>query len=75
MCGIAGSFGINYNNWDYEKVVQTIKYRGQDSQNLRSWPEKRLLLAQSRLSILGLSSRFNQPFTDGIKSLVINGEI
>lgn len=78
MCGIAGYFGSNPPNDDtISKTLSIMRKRGPDNQSSKSISsghcEVRLL--HSRLSIIDLDTRSNQPFTIGTSSIVYNGEI
>ena len=78
MCGIAGYIGIQKHG--RQKIINTLdlmKNRGPDNQN---WVEyiyknKFILLLHSRLSIIDLDERSNQPFTIGNYTIIYNGEI
>ena len=74
MCGIAGFWG----NGSYatgQDMIQSIRYRGPDFQNV--FFQDNICLAQARLSIIDLDSRSNQPFFNTARtlSMVFNGEI
>lgn len=74
MCGLAGFSG----HGSYEvgqKMIQSIRYRGPDFQNV--FFQEQVCLAHARLSIIDLDNRSNQPFFNADKKLAIifNGEI
>ena len=82
MCGITGI--LNFSNNDHYYFYETIKkinvnlnYRGPDNTGI--WYDKNNLcyLGHTRLSIIDLSSRSNQPMIDDSEKFVItfNGEI
>ena len=79
MCGIAGYWGSRRPS--EEAVCRTLhlmKRRGPDGQ--RSWHAdaghgRTVSLLHSRLSIIDLDSRADQPFTIGPLTIVFNGEI
>lgn len=77
MCGIAGYFGKS--EIEQKKIVycrKLMKNRGPDSSNIyTNHKKKKLYLLHSRLSIIDLNSRSNQPFIDGDNILIFNGEI
>ncbi len=77
MCGIAGYFGRS--EIEQKKIAycrKLMKNRGPDSSNIyTNHKKKKLYLLHSRLSIIDLNSRSNQPFIDGDNILIFNGEI
>tara|TARA_B100000989_G_scaffold11566_1_gene7915 strand:+ start:38715 stop:40532 length:1818 start_codon:yes stop_codon:yes gene_type:complete len=77
MCGIAGYFGKS--EIEQKKIAycrKLMKNRGPDSSNIyTNHKKKKLYLLHSRLSIIDLNSRSNQPFIDGDNILIFNGEI
>ena len=78
MCGIAGYF--SYKKLSQEKTQKTLealKHRGPDNSSYLSTTlgDKYLTLLHTRLSILDLKSRSNQPFKYKNIVLVFNGEI
>jgi len=74
MCGIAGFIGIG-NKEMGQKMIQSIRYRGPNNQNV--FHNENVCLAHARLSIIDLSESANQPmFSDDKKiAIVFNGEI
>lgn len=79
MCGIAGYFGTQTIS---EERIQTclglMRRRGPDHAAYRHWAngsDKNVYLLFSRLSIIDLDSRANQPFNVGRKWIVFNGEM
>ena len=78
MCGIAGYFGQSPPT---EQAVQAtldrMKQRGPDHQESCTIcaGNQQVVLLHSRLSIIDLDERSNQPFTIGPATLVYNGEI
>ena len=79
MCGISGY--ISKTNLVAENgikhTLELMKKRGPDSQNfyLNSDGSKQLALLHSRLNIIDLNERANQPFFDEHFVIVFNGEI
>jgi asparagine synthase (glutamine-hydrolysing) len=81
MCGIAGSIQLHIQDLSlrtshHTQVLKSLSHRGPDAQF--SWNTiKHVALYHSRLSILDLDARANQPFFDvtGRYALVFNGEI
>lgn len=78
MCGIAGYIG--YSPQYKERVANTLslmRNRGPDDQSYWSCEDGHLQvgLLHSRLSIIDLNERSNQPFTLDECTLVFNGEI
>lgn len=80
MCGIAGFFSKErVGDSQIHKTLNLMKNRGPDYQDFRlfrtSGEEKHIGLLHSRLSIIDLDPRSNQPFTIGNHTIVFNGEI
>ena len=80
MCGISGYFCKNkVAESCIHKTLNLMKNRGPDNQDFRpfrtSGKEKHIGLLHSRLSIIDLEPRSNQPFTIGNHTIVFNGEI
>lgn len=78
MCGIAGYIGKEM--IDEQRILHTLeimKNRGPDNQEYRIMRQGDtfIILLHSRLSIIDLDSRSNQPFTIGDTTIVYNGEI
>ena len=78
MCGISGFFGNK--KLDRSKLISTLnqmKFRGPDHQSYKHYnvANKKLYLLHSRLSIIDLEPRSNQPFEIDGFVLVFNGEI
>ena len=76
MCGISGYFGEKKINLVKKKIIDSLKHRGPDNQSIfESYKKSKVFLAFSRLSIIDLNSRSNQPYK--YKNLIIcfNGEI
>src|SRR2546426_7072066 len=79
VCGIAGYYGTRMLGREpIERCLGLMSRRGPDQQAARSWqrPDGRsLTLLFSRLSIIDLDERANQPFNVGSQWLVFNGEL
>tara|TARA_Y100000590_G_scaffold442427_1_gene570518 strand:- start:530 stop:2362 length:1833 start_codon:yes stop_codon:yes gene_type:complete len=79
MCGIAGYFGkVSISKENIEKTLQRMRQRGPDFSNYfsKSYPNNLFIyLLHSRLSIIDLHSRSNQPFKIGDDIMIFNGEI
>jgi asparagine synthase (glutamine-hydrolysing) len=79
MCGIAGYFGTDSPSPDrVDECLRLMRRRGPDAAAsyrfaTRSGPEA--LLLHSRLSIIDLDERANQPFRIGSHVMVDNGEL
>ncbi|MFA4903574.1 MAG: asparagine synthase (glutamine-hydrolyzing) [Desulfobaccales bacterium] len=79
MCGIAGYFGLK--ELDPERLqacLALMRRRGPDHEAFRHWTNpagRNVYLLHSRLSIIDLDPRANQPFQVGSKWLVYNGEL
>lgn len=72
MCGILTAIG-HHNKQSFEKALCTLSHRGPDAQGI--WGEKEVLMGHTRLSIIDLDKRSNQPMVDERYALVFNGEI
>lgn len=78
MCGIAGYFGnLEMNPGALQNCIQLMKRRGPDADAIyqHSFSNQKVYLLHSRLSIIDLESRANQPFRIGSKLLIFNGEL
>ena len=79
MCGISGS--ITKEKFEnlalIKKTLFLMKRRGPDNQNFYKKKEKNksINLLHSRLNIIDVKSRSNQPMTIGEYTLIFNGEI
>lgn len=79
MCGISGY--ISKANFiadnGIERTLELMKRRGPDSKNFfkKSYNSKQLALLHSRLNIIDLNVRANQPYYDENFIIVFNGEI
>lgn len=76
MCGIAGLIGAENYKSQLENMLQSQKHRGPDFSGTY-FDEGFVALGHNRLSIIDLSKKANQPFTDnyGRYIIVFNGEI
>ena len=74
MCGIFGLYNFQANT---SQIVQNLKKRGPDSNEIKSFLNEKLILGHTRLAIIDKSSNANQPMSDenGSIHLVYNGEI
>jgi asparagine synthase (glutamine-hydrolysing) len=79
MCGIAGYFGINIISADrLERCKQLMERRGPDGNGYlykKVGKNRHAQLLHSRLRILDLDERSNQPFLTDDDCLTFNGEI
>ena len=78
MCGIAGYFGKSKKpDTIISKTLQSLKHRGPDSSNyFKNLGQKNnIYLLHTRLNIIDIDDRSNQPFHIGPFVLVFNGEI
>ncbi len=80
MCGIAGFFGKSKfapNNYEINKCLKLMYNRGPDAKGkiLKGLNDKSLVFLHSRLSIIDLTKKSNQPFEDENGILTFNGEI
>ena len=74
MCGIYGYIGNNVASVR-DTFKKNLKHRGPDDNGVFEDNEKKLLLGHTRLSIIDLEERSNQPFKIGNFVLIFNGEI
>lgn len=79
MCGIAGFVGsCSLSQGTLEHCLGLMRRRGPDAAAFSehfSPPDRHVYLLHSRLSIIDLDERANQPFRQGQARLVFNGEI
>tara|TARA_B100000787_G_scaffold34524_1_gene23916 strand:- start:11738 stop:13630 length:1893 start_codon:yes stop_codon:yes gene_type:complete len=76
MCGIGGIFQVNRsNNRELSKLIGAIKHRGPD--NTGTWFDKNISLGNTRLKVVDLDEKSNQPFksANGKYIIIFNGEI
>ena len=79
MCGIGGIININNSKIDpniIENIKDSLEHRGPDNSSVKYINESNCFV-HTRLSIIDLNDRSNQPFQDEDKryTLVFNGEI
>ncbi len=80
MCGISGFIGNKeINKKEIDKTLALMKNRGPNAKGYINFFDKknnlRVNLLHSRLNIIDLDKRSNQPFTIGEFTIVFNGEI
>ena len=79
MCGIAGYFGKNFIGDDIiGKTFKALHHRGPDSKGIYHFCDNlsnKLYLLHTRLNIIDITKRSNQPYRLGAFTLVFNGEI
>ena len=79
MCGIAGYIGEReLETSQVERCLHLMQRRGPDAQQTRHWLTPvgtHVHLLHSRLSIIDLTDRANQPFTTGSRWIAFNGEL
>jgi asparagine synthase (glutamine-hydrolysing) len=81
MCGIAGIFNYGSSPTDDRAIAGRMRdamtHRGPDDSGLYQSPDRRVVLAHRRLSIVDLSPAGHQPMTneDGTIWITFNGEI
>src|ERR1043166_9388393 len=73
MCGIGGTVGRRPDPALLERMAATMVKRGPDGQGV--WTDDRAGLAATRLAIIDLHERSNQPLHLGPLHLAFNGEI
>ena len=79
MCGIAGYFGSeDLSQEQCERCLQLMRRRGPDNAAFRRWVApsgRKCVLLHSRLNIIDLDDRANQPFNVGNSWIATNGEL
>ena len=79
MCGIAGYFGKNYKDENIiSKTLKALHHRGPDSKGIYHTVDDKfnnLYLLHTRLNIIDIEERSNQPYHLGPFTLIFNGEI
>jgi asparagine synthase (glutamine-hydrolysing) len=79
MCGIAGYFGPESIPFDrIQKCLKLMNRRGPDHAAYREWKnqfDNNVYFLHTRLSIIDLDPRANQPYNIGKKWIVLNGEL
>ena len=81
MCGLAGYIGSkNISDKLISKSLEFLKNRGPDFEGVKKYNinfknSKNLFFLHTRLSIIDLEARSNQPFEDSDYSIIFNGEI
>ena len=78
MCGIAGYFGNKViPNENTTACLEQMKRRGPNAEGMYHHFDKgkKLFLLHTRLSIIDLEDRSNQPFSFDSKTIVYNGEL
>lgn len=77
MCGVIGAFGnsIDTELLSFGNAIKLISHRGPDNESYKKINDT-LILGHTRLSIIDINNRSNQPFSDKNGNiLVFNGEI
>jgi asparagine synthase (glutamine-hydrolysing) len=78
MCGIAGSFGCDpLDQFRIERTLTSLKQRGPDARGVfqHAVGDKVVNLLHTRLAIIDINARANQPFVRNGIALIFNGEI
>jgi asparagine synthase (glutamine-hydrolysing) len=81
MCGIGGYIGLKkINDLLINKSLDLLKNRGPDFKDVKKYSfnpsyYKNILFLHTRLGIIDLDPRSNQPFEDDNYSIIFNGEI
>ncbi len=78
MCGIAGYIGKkNISDDSIKLTLELLKNRGPDCQDWKKFSVKNtnIYLLHSRLSIIDLDKRSDQPFSYNGRTVIFNGEI
>ncbi len=79
-CGLVGALAFNQNKSilnqiAFERMVKSIHHRGPEAKGIWGKKEDGIQLGHTRLSILDLSERGNQPMTRDHLTIILNGEI
>jgi asparagine synthase (glutamine-hydrolysing) len=74
MCGIALQFGKNVNESNLSNMLNLLDHRGPDSKNILKI-QNNLIFGHTRLNIIDLSNRSNQPMYNKRCYLIFNGII
>jgi asparagine synthase (glutamine-hydrolysing) len=74
MCGIALQFGKNTNESNLYNMLNLLDHRGPDSRNILKI-QNNLIFGHTRLNIIDLSNRSNQPMYNKRCYLIFNGMI
>ena len=79
-CGLVGAMALGNNEnqtllkqVNFQRMVDSMRHRGPEAQGI--WKNGRVYLGHTRLSILDLSERGNQPMTRDHLTIVSNGEV
>ena len=81
MCGIAGYIGSKkIDEFSINKSLDFLNNRGPNFKDIKKYSfysphYKNILFLHTRLAIIDLDERSNQPFEDGDYSVIFNGEI
>ena len=79
MCGIGGRLEFRRNNFINKEFLNNVnkiqKHRGPDASGIWIEKNKKIGFAHTRLSILEISNKADQPFVDNDYVLTFNGEI
>lgn len=79
MCGIAGYFGLrDIPETRIRACLNLMSRRGPDHAAFRRWTNddgRKAVFLHSRLSIIDLDARSNQPLSVGSRSIILNGEL
>lgn len=77
MCGILGTTNQNLSSYQFNEALATINHRGPDNQS--AYSDSNVIFGHTRLAIIDLDERSNQPFKyeDKERSILVvfNGEI
>ena len=76
MCGIFGAIGSYYNGVN-ELDLNLLEHRGPDASSYHDFKKNKVLLAHTRLAIIDINDRANQPMHSSCKryTIIYNGEI
>lgn len=77
MCGIAGAVGRPVSDGAIKRTCQALAHRGPDGQGVRVLDvgAQKVTLIHTRLAIIDLDGRANQPFEKSGLVLIFNGEL
>ena len=73
MCGIIGAYAPN-SNWEVDRAVNALDHRGPDERGIHLSSDGKVLIAHTRLSLVGISDG-QQPFVNRDVIASVNGEL
>lgn len=73
MCGILFTINKSVSKEDFNKSLQLMHHRGPDNQGY--FNDRQIFMGHTRLSIIDLNERANQPFISDNLMMIYNGEV